>query len=1035
MTTKIKLLLPQLQKIFTRCIILVAILLVNITTAFEVESQQPVTGTVIDEQGIPLPGVTLQIKGTNTGTTTDMDGEFSLQADQGDILIVSFLGFETQEILLTDQRNLEITLTEDVAELNQVVVVGYGTVSKKDLTGSVSSLGTEDFNPGANVSVDQLIVGRSAGVQVTQTSSEPGGSLSIRVRGASSITGGNEPLYVIDGVPIDNRATLSGGGAAGVGANPNPRNPLNALNPRDIESIEILKDASATAIYGSRGANGVVMVTTKKGKKGQLSVNYDFYTGFQTPNELEVLNTAEYINVINGIAMDSGNEPVFSQSEINEIGEGVNWQDQIYRDAVTNNHNLSASGGDDNTTFYASLNYFDQEGVVKNTGIKKYIARVNLERDLGEKFKVGINFNTSFIKDNNSIDGVRINEEAGPIYAALLFDPTEPIYNEDGTYSVSENLTINNPLSLINGISSFNETNRTFGNIYIDYNITEELEARLNFGSDRQNVRRDIYNSGLTFNGAARNGIADIVALERSNILLEYTMNYSKDFDEDNRLDVLGGVTYQNFLNRSFGGNVSGFPSDVTGTDNLGLGDTDNDALGSNKNENTLLSYLTRANYSFKDKYLLTASLRADGSSRFGENYKYGYFPSFAFAWRLSDENFIPEVFEDLKLRTSWGQTGNQEIGNYASQSTFTASPAVVLGESLITGTSPSRIANPDLRWETTEQFNVGLDASFFDGRINTTVDYFIKNTTDMLMHVPLPPSSGFNSILSNVGSMQNKGIEFLLETYNISNENFSWSTTLNLSALENEVTDLGQESQIITGGLQGIGNTSIIKEGYPVSSYYGYDVTGIFQTEAEVAASAQPESRPGYPIYRDVNGDGSITPDDLTVIGSPFPDFTFGINNRFNYGNFQFEFFIQGQQGVDLMNINLIESMAPANERRNRLREPALNRWTPENPNTKWPSGVEPSAYGGSKINSLALQDASYVRLKNVQLSYELPVDNINFLNSLRLYLTGQNLVTITDYIGTDPEANAFGRSNVRVDYNAYPLSRTFLLGVNVGL
>lgn len=1024
------------RNLIKRLCLSIFLLVAIVTNAFPAESiqQNEVNGTVTDKNGLPIPGVTIQIKGENDGTMTDMNGDFSITVDDNDVLVFSSIGFETQEVPVSGQSSLSIVLQDKVGELDEVVVVGYGSVRKKDLTGSVASLNTDDFNPGANASVDQLILGRSAGVQVTQTSSEPGGGLSIRVRGASSITGGNEPLYVIDGVPIDNSSFLSGGGVAGVGDNPNPRNPLNAINPKDIASIEILKDASATAIYGSRGANGVVLVTTKRGKKGEINVNYDFYTGIQSANELEVLSTQEYIQVLNGIAVDSGNEPVFTQSGINEIGAGVNWQKQIYRDAPISNHNLSASGGDENTTFYASLNYYDQEGVVKNSGIKKYIGRVNLERDLGEKVKLGLNINTSLVKDNNNVDGVRINEEAGPIYAALLYDPTEPIYNEDGTFHFSENLTVNNPLSLIEGISSNNETNRTFGNIFLEYDIFDDLMAKLNFGSDRQNFRRDIYNSTLTFLGSARNGIADITTIERSNVLLEYTMQYNKQINDDNNLNVLGGVTYQNFVNRRFGANISNFPSDVLGTNNFGLGDTETDNTGSYKSENTLLSYLARANYNFKDKYLLTASIRADGSSRFGENNKYGYFPSFAFAWRLSNEEFVSDFFEDLKLRASWGQTGNQEIGNYASQSTFTAAPPVVFGESLITGTNPSRIANPDLKWETTEQFNVGLNASILDGKINATADYFIKNTKDMLMHVPLPPSTGFGSQLSNVGSMENRGFEFLLETYNISSEDFNWSTTLNFSAIENEVTDLGGESQIITGGLQAIGNTAIIKEGYPVSSYYGYEVTGIFNSEAEVAQSAQPDSQPGYPIFNDINDDGQINAEDLTVLGSPFPDFTFGISNTLNYRNFQLDFFIQGQEGADLLNINLIESLYPSNFRRNRLRETGLNRWTPDNTNTMWPSGVEPSAYGGSKINTLALQDASYIRLKNVQLSYNLPVENIRFLSALKLYVTGQNLVTITDYIGTDPEANAFGRSNVRVDYNGYPLSKTFLFGVNVG-
>ena len=996
-----------------------------------------VKGNITDgETGDALPGVNVLAKGTSTGTVTDIDGNYSLTVgDEVNTLVFSSIGYLTQEAAINGQSTISITLMPDIQSLSEVVVIGYGTVEKSDLTGAVSSLKSEDLNPGANASVDQMMLGRAAGVNISQSSSEPGGGLSIRIRGASSINASNEPLYVIDGFPIDNSPNLSSsdGGGSQVAVNQSPRNPLNSLNPNDIESIEILKDASATAIYGSRGANRVILVTTKKGKSDRLTLSYNTYFGTQrVAKKLDILSTDQYINVINDLSVARGNDPVFSQAEIAAIGAGTNWQEQIYRPAPVTDHNLSLSGGNESTTVFASLNYFSQDGVVKNSGIKKYIGRVNLDSKIGEKVNVGLNINTSLVSDNNGIDGLNTNENAGPIYASLLYDPTEPIYNEDGTFARSSNLTVNNPVSLIKGVSSENNTNRTIGNFFVNYDIMEGLSAKLNVGADRQNSRRDIYNSRQTLRGGPAGGIANISELERSNYLVEYTMNYNTSINENHVLTILGGVTYQTFISRLFTANISGFPTDDLVTDNLGLGDTNTDNLSSNHEENTLLSYLGRVNYNLYDKFLLTGSIRADGSSRFGQNNKYGYFPSFAVGWKLSEEDFIPETFEQLKLRASWGQTGNQEIGNYGSQLTFSSGPDVVFNNTIQNSAGPQRIANPDLKWETTEQFNVGVDVSIMDGRISGTLDYFSKNTKDLLFNLPLPRSSGYQSILTNVGEVENKGVEFLISSTNISTTDFRWSTTANFAAIKNKVIDLGRVDEIVTGDIQAVGNTAIIKEGQPLASYYGYEVTGIFQEGDNIENSAQPSAQPGFPIFADLNDDGAITPADQTILGDPFPDFTFGLQNSLSFRNWQLDMFFQGQQGAELLNINVIESLYPANFRRNRLSEQMLNRWTPQNTGTQWPSGTDPNSYGGSKVNSLVLQDASYIRLKNIQLSYNVPVGNISFLSSLRIYATGQNLFTLTDYIGFDPEANSFGRSNVRVDYSSYPLARTFLLGLN---
>ncbi|MGQ8335849.1 SusC/RagA family TonB-linked outer membrane protein [Sunxiuqinia sp. A32] len=465
-----------------------------------------VSGKVTDLSGLPLPGVTVVIKGTTKGTITDTDGNYSFSNVQGDaILVFSFVGMKTQEISLNGKSTVNVVMEEDAIGIEEVVAVGYGIIKKSDLTGSVSAIKEDDFNPGTNGSLEQLVAGKVAGVQITQNSAEPGGGISVRIRGVTSVNAGNEPLYVIDGLPIDNTPMLSGGGAAGVDGN-QARNPLNSLNPNDIASIEILKDASATAIYGARGANGVILVTTKKGKKGKASVNYDFNVGVQTvKNRYDLLSTSEYMQVINELSVAEGKNTIFSSSDISNI-TGTDWQDEVLRTAMVQDHNISVAAGNENTSFFASFNYFNQDGVVENTGIEKYIGRVNVEQKIGDKAKIGVNLNTSVIYDNNAIDNTGINESAGPIYSALLYDPTESVYDENGELTLSSELTVQNPVRLIKGIDSRNVTNRTFGTAYVEYNITDNLQAKFNFGNDRATSRRDIYNSRITYFGSGAGG-------------------------------------------------------------------------------------------------------------------------------------------------------------------------------------------------------------------------------------------------------------------------------------------------------------------------------------------------------------------------------------------------------------------------------------------------------------------------------------------------------------------------------------------------
>jgi len=975
--------------------------------------QQTIQGTIVDSQNMPLPGVTVVIKNTNRGTTSDFDGNFSIDAGTGDVLVFSFLGFQTKEIPVKGETDIDITMQEEVGELDQVVVIGYGTAKKSDITGSISSISSEDFNDGAQTSVNELIQGRAAGVQITQADAQPGGNFAIRIRGANSITGGNDPLYVIDGLP---------------GA------PLNALNPGDIESIEILKDASATAIYGSRGANGVVMITTKKGKPGKLQVTYDGYFGVQNAfNTLDVLDAQQYTSFLNGLQQDQGLEPLFTQDDIDAAGLGTDWQNEILRTAYVQNHQFSISGGSENTSYYVSLDHFRQEGVIINSAIKRSTARVNLNHST-DNFNFGLNLSTSLVNDESvprSVYG--INADAGVIATSLQLSPLLPVYNTDGTYAESPNQDLDNPVAQAKTIYNSNETDRTFGNVFAEYFFKEHLSAKLNLGSDRRISRFDNYVSKITKRGQRNNGSASVNSTENSSSLAELTLHYENTFNEKHKLEVLAGYTYQEFIDKGFNALSQNFPTDAFLSNNLSAGDQTTFDLGSFKTRNQLLSYLGRVNYTYDSKYLLTASFRADGSSRFGADEKYGYFPSLALSWRLSNEKFISDldIFSDLKIRGSYGLTGNQSIGNYNSLVLLGTTGNATFNGSEFVGIAPIQLANPDLKWESTEQLDIGLDFGFLNNRITGSMDYYKKKTSDLLLFLPIPSTSGFTGSLQNVGDTENSGFEFSVESRNLTGD-FKWTTNLNFSTLQNKVTNLGDLPFILQGGIRFISDFTILKEGESINAYYGYNTAGVFQSQAEVDGSAQPNAALGDLKFVDENGDGEINPDDRVVLGDPFPNFNIGLSNTFSYKGFNLSLFFDGSFGNELLNFSRIDSENPISPLRNR-QDYVLNRWTPDNPTNENPSFINNNL--ARAVNDRTVEDASFVRLKNLTFGYDFPNLAIKGINNFSLYTTVQNVFLITDYSGYNPEVSSLGGSNLKVDYNAYPISRTFTLGVRVGL
>ncbi len=1013
---------------------------VNASNAPDEQLQQgkKIKGVVRDETGEPIIGANVIEKGTSNGLITDLDGAFSLEVKPGSTLVISYIGYISQEIPITDNTTtLNIKLVEDSKTLDEVVVVGYGTMKKSDLTGSVSSFRKKDMNQGVNSSLSGLLQGKAAGVQVTQASAEPGGGITIQVRGAGSVNAESGPLYVVDGLPIETSNVVSGSGNGMPGMRV-ARSPISNINPADIESIEILKDASATAIYGARGANGVVLVTTKKGASGKMKVNYSGFVGMQVKKDMiEVLNAEDYKRILNEIQATPGSN--VSDSEI--VGEiqdgGTDWQNEMLRTAVVQSHSLSFTGGTEKTKFFTSLNYFDQDGIMKNTNYKRYDGRVNLDYK-EDRFNFGTNITASYTHDDIVPIGFSTNEEGSALYAARGFDPTLRTFNDDGTYQTSSLINLDNPLALLNGKTSKTSTYRTLGTAFLEYTILKGWTVKANLGFDYINSRRDSYVSEITKSGKAKSGIASILTGTRSNYLTEFTTNYNRDLPHNSSINAMAGFTYQKFSYNSFDGNGSGFPVDEIMTNNMGMADPSLYGMGSSKNNNKLMSYIGRVNYNMFDVLLFTATLRIDGSSRFGKNNRFGYFPSGAVAWKLHQHDFIKNlnVFSNLKARASFGRTGNQDIGNFLSIVTYGTGAKMVLDGKPVVSFGPQRIANPDLKWETTEQINVGLDMGFFDNRLSVSLDYFQKNTFDMLFNKPIPASTGYTSIMQNVGNIRNRGFELTLDSRNFVGA-FTWNTSLNLSTLKNKVTDLSGLAEIIHGDAgQSTSDFAIIREGEALNSFFGYQTAGIWQSEEEIqAADLKYAVKPGDVHYVDQNGDGVINSEDRVVLGKSIPSFTFGLTNELSYKNFTLNFFIDGATGFKILNNAIVETLYPVSHRRNRLAEPYLNRWTEDNPSNKWPSFVNLAGrQGGKGVCDLSVEDGSYIRLQTVQLSYNVPLKSNKIFSKLGFYILGQNLLTLTGYSGQDPTLNSNGNSTLKVDFNAYPSYRTFSFGVEIG-
>ncbi|MEK6478833.1 TonB-dependent receptor [Catalinimonas sp. 4WD22] len=1002
-----------------------------------------VTGKVTsDEDGQGLPGVNVLVKGTTTGTVTDVDGNYRIDVpDSESVLVFSSIGFVSQEVVVGDRTEIDVTMTSDVQSLEEIVVVGYGTQKKSNLTGAVSSVKAEEIQEAPFTSIDQGLVGRAAGVMVTQTSGMPGAVASIRIRGSSSLQGGNEPLYVIDGFPVYN-----GGGYGNTGGNARMSG-LATINPADIESIEILKDASATAIYGARAANGVVLITTKSGKEGRDQITFDAYYGTQNVvRKIDVMNAAQYADLVNEAYTNDGLAPVYDADQLAEINnnpEGTDWQDEVFRSAPIQNYQLTFSGGDKKTNYSISANYFDQQGVIINSGFKRYSGRINISRNLQDNFRIGTSLNLS--RTNSNAVRTDAGGTAGVVTTAMKFNPIQPVYQNE---ALGEYTPVNTPgIILANPVATAREQVREstmlrlLGNIYGEWEFLEGLTAKVSFGTDLVNTKFDtfvpsnIFESGGVATATVNGGYT-------TNWLNENTLRWDTEIMPGHSLSVLGGITFQQNLFESLEASSQDFVNNVLEENSLGAGAIYNQP-GSSRTEWSLLSYLGRVNYNINEKYLISFNARVDGSSRFGANNKYAFFPSGAVAWRLIEEDFIQDLdlFSNLKIRASYGVTGNQEIGLYESLPTLT-NTTYTLGRSLVTGFYPNKIPNPDLQWEKTSQFDLGLDFGFFQERLRFTADYYYKKTTDLIYDVAVPYVSGFASSLQNIGSIENKGVELSIESDIFTRGDFSWTTAFNISFNRNKVLELGGEDYKDVGGGDGHLKTGPIHRlivGEPIGLFYGYVFDGIFQDQAELnAGPTSPTNWIGGRRYLDLGGpegvpDGNVNATyDRTVIGDPNPDFFGGFTNNFSYRGVELNVFMQYSYGNDIFNYNAMELELPSGGQN--VYADMVNRWTPENPSDRYPVATTNRS---AVFSDAYMEDGSFLKVKTLTLAYTFPNLVSDKLSGLKVYATAQNLLTFTDYTGYDPEVSYRGATNLQMgeDFGGYPQSRTFMLGVKMNL
>ncbi len=985
------------------------------------QAEMVITGKVIEETGGPIPGVTVLIKGTTKGTITDIEGKYSLQVLPGSTVVFSFVGMKSQEVIVTDRKVINITLTIEAIGIDEVVAIGYGVTRKKDLTGSVATVKGEQFQNVPSSRVDQILQGRASGVQVTQINGEPGSGSTIRIRGGNSIQGNNEPLYVIDGFIV------------GTDFN------LNNINTNDIESIDILKDATSIAIYGTRGANGVILITTKSGLNqlpGKPVISVNAYSGIQQlKSTIEFADGPELAFLSN---LDATNRnAALPFADLSKV-PNVNWIDQITHPAPINNLDVSISGQSDNKSinYYVSGNYFNQDGIVRNSGIEKFIFRTNLDIHLSDKFSMGVRLNVTQLKTENN----KVNISSMWIDGGIT---AKAVYNEDGTFTSKNPVTAANQRNAEADIQlrvDHEYVSNILGNVYVQFEPVKGLTLKSSIGPKINNYKRNRYHPGILpeRHATLSGGYAIINGNKGTDILNENTVTYAKKFNENHKFDVLAGFTWQTNNQESFHAEAEGFTNDVVKYNNLSLGDPARNVVSSGYDGYQLVSWLGRLNYSYKERYLLTLVGRVDGSSRFsGSNNEYAFFPSAALAWRLIEEPWVKDlnVFDNLKLRTSYGMSGSQAIGSYRTLALLDPESMFFNGVEQ-PGVRNGRPASPELRWETTKQLDVGLESAYLGGRLSVEIDYYHKKTKDLLLDVEIPTQTGFSTKLQNLGAVQNQGLELLINTVNIKRKNFSWETTLTLAGNRSKVMDIGASEYINVAGPTNQGGTGgRLYVGQPIPVFVGVQYLGVWKSKDEIDASGQKNQLVGGPHFKDTDDDKIISENDFEILGSPEPDFYGGMMNSFTYKNFKLDVYFNGSYGNELFN-SVTQQAFFFREGSNTYKS-LLDYWDPgTNPNSDVPVPGTSQSLANIKNNSKEIDNGSYLRLKNVRISYDLPLQIIqktNWLKSLSVYFSGTNLALWSQNKLFDPEVSRYGSSSTQIGFTQgeYPYARTLTFGI----